>query len=217
MSNPSMELFREVDSIHADIDTPLYCFVSIGSGRQAKGFAEKTLGPFLHHGILRRKAVHDREQNLVHQVLINRSDEGRNFAYFRFDGPENIVDIRPSEWKAGNRQKLNDQIRLATHTYCQRNIAVQKSIERLAQKLVDYRRKRASTSHWEKYVAMPKTETTRHSCTWCNDCQDEDRDRFIEHVKGMHHAKISGDDRYFGQYRAILQNSQIPSIVALSL
>ncbi|KAF2875647.1 acyl transferase/acyl hydrolase/lysophospholipase [Massariosphaeria phaeospora] len=214
-SNPSMELFREIDSTHAEVDCPLHCFVSIGSGKQNRGTADKALRPFSSGGFLRRESVADREKKLVHRVLTERKDQAQSFMYFRFEGPNDLVLVRPSEWKTGARKKIIRRISESTKTYCQRK-DVQKAIMELADELVKYRRRRAATTQWENYVDVPKTETTRHTCKWCRDCDNVDRDRFIEHVKDAHRHKISGDPRYFEQYRAMLRESQVPSLVAMA-
>ncbi|KAF2107386.1 acyl transferase/acyl hydrolase/lysophospholipase [Lophiotrema nucula] len=213
MSNPSMELYREIDSIFAEVQYPLHCFVSIGSGKQRKGRAERTLRPFSPGGFLRRKSVYDREQELVDEVLTRRNEEGQRFNYFRIEGPKDLPDVRPADWKFGSPQRIKNRITRCTKDYCETK-PVTEQIRALARILVDNRRKRAKSSAWAEYVDIPITETSRHTCLWCSVCEDADRDAFIGHVRRAHPSKVR-NVRCLDDYRGILRDSQIPTIVTI--
>ncbi|KAF2269648.1 FabD/lysophospholipase-like protein [Lojkania enalia] len=213
MANPSMELYREVDSIYAETENPLYCFVSIGSGKQRKGIAERTLRQFSPGGVLRRKSAYEREQELVDQVLTKRNDSGQNFYYFRLEGPGDLPNVRPSTWKSNSQQKIVQRITSCTENYF-RTKSIKREIEEIASKLVQYRRLRAKTSAWSTYVDMPITETSRHTCKRCNSCNDADRDMFIDHVRRKHPKEVR-NSRCLDDYRGLLQESQIPTIVTV--
>jgi len=207
-----MELFREIDSIYAETESPLYCFASIGSGKQRKGIAERTLRPF-SPSFMKRKSVYEREQEMVDQVLQKRNAEGQNFWYSRLDGPTDLPDVSPSDCKSSNHTRIIERIEKCTQNYCSTK-AVRMQIEDLADKLIEYRQRRARTQFWGTYVDMAVTETSRHTCKWCSECKDADRDAFIDHVRRTHADKIQ-NTRRLDDYQGILKDTQRPTVVTI--
>jgi hypothetical protein len=194
MANPSMELYREVHSMHPDVDSPIYCFVSIGCGKQKRGGL-----PLL------RPSLYEREQRKVDDVLQSRKRVvGQKFDYFRLNGPADLIDVKPSDWKVeSNRKSITNRIERATKKYLEPP-EVKKEIERLAKVLVDYRRQRARTARWEQFALG-----IEYTCNWCKEPQ-EDRDDLIAHVLKRHkEVKAQFPDKYVG----ILQRSQVRKTV----
>lgn len=203
MLNPAMELYREIGSLHSDVDNPLYCFASIGCGWQ-----EMIVRPFSPGGFLRRRSSYYREQIRVDEVLSSRRNEGHSFQYIRLDGPTGLSEIRPSDLKS---KKTIAKIQQSVTNYCE---VQRENIKQLAKTLVHYRRQRALTARWEKFVHVdiPRKKTSRHTCKMCFEADSTDRaenierDEFIAHIRRKHPEK---DSRFFEDYRKMLQESEV--------
>lgn len=196
MTNPSMELYREVYSMHPDQESPIYCLVSIGCGKQKRSRILPSIN-------MPATSLYKWEQQQVHDVLKSRKKE-EIIEYIRFAGPTDLTDVKPSDWKLeGHKRKTFDRIKTAAARYCDTSEVKQK-IEKIAVQLVKYRRQRARTAHWERFALG-----VRYSCNWCKEPTElVDRDDVIDHVKIKHKDR---DSRFFNEYRKVLKEFKVPT------
>lgn len=199
MTNPSMELYREVCSMHPNQESPIYCLVSIGCGKQKRSRILPSINT-------PATSLFKWEQQQVHGVLKLRKKEGEIIEYIRFDGPD-LADVKLSDWKLeGHKRKTFNRIKTAAERYCD-TFEVKQKIEKIAVQLVKYRRQRARTAHWERFALG-----VRYSCNWCEDSTElVDRDHVIDHVKIKHKDhKVTGS-RFFNEYRKVLEEFRVPT------
>lgn len=89
--------------------------------------------------------VHEQMQRLVFR--------GQRLSYSRFNVKEGMQDIKLDAWKKGrrNRPHTKTQIFRATMKYLEDD-DVQKELEKIAEMLVENRRKRCTTPRWERGI-----------------------------------------------------------------
>ncbi|OCK84953.1 FabD/lysophospholipase-like protein [Lepidopterella palustris CBS 459.81] len=208
MANPSMELYREVHSMHPDHPSPIYCLLSIGCGKQKRS-------RYLPNISMRAASLYNWEQQQVDDVLTARKSQGEDFDYVRFLGPADLADPKPSDWRQdGTRRKTVERIRISTARYCD-NPGVSAQIDATARQLVQYRRQRARTAHWERF-ALGIT----YKCVWCAETGGQgelnDRDDVIDHVQSKHKDLPGIDSHFFGEYRRILEDFRVKVVDSAS-
>ncbi|OCL02723.1 FabD/lysophospholipase-like protein [Glonium stellatum] len=198
MTNPSMELYREVYSMHPDHASPIYCLVSIGCGKQKRSGILSSIN-------MPATSLYKWEQQRVDDVLKSRKKEGEDFEYTRFAGPSDLTDIKPSDWKLeGRKRNTFERIKTATARYCE-NPEVMQNIKELAERLVKYRRQRARTAHWERFALG-----VRYSCNWCEEVVElADRDDVIDHVRSKHSDRMETSSLFFNEYRKVLEQFKV--------
>ena len=200
MTNPSMELYREVYSMHPDQESPIYCLVSIGCGKQKRSRILPSIN-------MPATSLYKWEQQQVHDVLKSRKKDAEIIEYIRFAGPTDLTDAKPSDWKLeGHKRKTFIRIKTAAERYCDTSEVKQK-IKEIAVQLVKYRRQRARTARWERFALG-----VRYTCNWCEDSKElVDRDDVIDHVKIKHKDHEVTGSRFFNEYRKVLEEFRVPT------
>ncbi|KAF2840455.1 FabD/lysophospholipase-like protein [Patellaria atrata CBS 101060] len=201
MTNPAMEMYREIDAMHPMPKrnvSPMYGIVSIGCGSRRSG-------------LIPSKAAtrHDWEQKLVDKKLSLGQGTGHDrYRYIRLDPDTpwmNSIDTAPGI----DAEKTIRLIREATTEYCKRD-DVRVNIESCASLIVQYRHQRARTPQWERFALG-----VRYSCTLCQEVGRDagdlgDRDDFADHLLLQHKAEYP-DTRAFAGKRGLASFRTYPN------
>ena len=196
--NPAEMLYKEVRSMHPDVDKPVRCLVSIGCG-QSK-----------HTHIPANTALSITKNNQDPDVVLREKCRDGELEYFRLCGPPDLSDQKIKDWKASRSGKETFQsLETAVENYV-RDESVRKKMEQCANLLVDRRRARAATPRWGRFALG--------LCYVCSKCETksrtvhfDDADDYIDHLQWIHKGPPPDDVLYF-EYRRLLENSRISTV-----
>ncbi|KAF1982247.1 FabD/lysophospholipase-like protein, partial [Aulographum hederae CBS 113979] len=201
-TNPAIQVYREVRNMHADLENPIDCLVSVGCGR-SKQFRSRFAGVW-------KGDEAEWEPRTVHETLSKKGRKKGEFTYHRIPGPEDMVYVDPTTWRADRkRDEQWKMIEEAVEEYC-RKPEIELIIRDCTKRLVETRQRRANTTSWETF-ALGK----RFLCRICKIEKSgatpplyEDRDDFIDHLIRSHN-KHAPDENHFQEVEGLLdENAQ---------
>ena len=165
--------------------------VSIGSGANAE------LNGSLRFGNLRRYQGFD--ARYVHETMLHNAERKRLIKYTRLNVQEGLDGIALDEWKGKHGSDTLRLIREKTEDYL-RSDDVKRQLAKAARVLVEARRERACTEHWERFC-----HGTEYVCTVPN-CMDSDmvhreRGDLRRHLENVHQLDLSSVETLLDQGR----------------
>ncbi|MCJ1381385.1 hypothetical protein MMC17_004495 [Xylographa soralifera] len=186
LSNPSLELYREVEMLHRQAHYPVDIFLSLGCGntkkspyyvtKRKKGLSTRMSGETL-------MTVSD----AVHELMLKESER---FSYYRLDVREPIG--YSTEEDSDSKESVYhtvERIRTATLQYLRRP-EIQSMITECAESLVERRRQRSETMRWESFALGTryrcKFEGCDHKDSSGNESIFQDRNELTDHLRTYH-------------------------------
>jgi len=178
--NPSLEAYREIKSIHHDVDNPIDVLLSVGCGEMKRS----RLGSMLPGRTISMATWED----MAVEGMINQKSEKKEFHYYRLAGPSVQNDVDDNEWRnetkgTGTYTNLRDQVA----QYCESHST---ELRDCAESLVSLRRRRAETYQWEEFAFGNK-----YQCHLCEEADTstpppefECRADFIDHLRRKHES-----------------------------
>ena len=191
-TNPSSEGYVSVRQASGNGPASV---ISIGSGantvhEMGQGRRSTTTNIARYRQLLQYSGLlRPRTANNVHLEMRHRqSTQGLNF-YNRFNVEVGIAFIRQNLWYGNHGNKTLKYIRKVTESYLSSE-TVKKEITEAARVLVETRRARATTDHWEYFC-----HGVEYVCTMTR-CPDSSkvyrkRDELRRHLEDFHHLDLS--------------------------
>ena len=190
LNNPSVEIFREVLSRHRRLDrtdgeSAISLFLSIGCSNASEDTSSES----------RRKSHSTKFWRLrLEQALSTLSEEAHlrmkvvknamnTFSYYRFDAKAGL----PGVLSDNDASSIRKRIERATNTYLQQE-NVDHELDLCAERLVDLRRERCLTSHWETFALG-----SRYRCRHEKECDLQKKDRVMGRDALLDHLRIDHD------------------------
>jgi hypothetical protein len=195
LSNPTFEIFRDVDLNHRQdqrrkrIHRRIGLLLSIGCTTNSSGHNERKCQS--NKGFRAYSQIHSwaSPQEDVHAAMQSLSKGPDPFDYFRFDAKANLPVLSNEDFSPKKGEPaFSNKIREATLAYLA-DSRVQQEIEDCAQQLVEWRRQRCVTTRWENF-ALGSRFGCRHEDKSCPQQQSktlfESRDQLVEHLRKVH-------------------------------
>lgn len=137
--NPAGEVYREIQDLNAAKGARIHAFLSIGYAKpRRRGSNMDNEAP---HPYAVERTAHDETDD-----MLRRRQEAERFKYNRWVCPT-------SSGHTGDLDKLFHRLEDQTMAYC---ATIQPELRDWADFLVDVRRRRARTTHWETYVGFAR-------------------------------------------------------------
>lgn len=196
--NPAEVLYKEVKSMHPDVDKPVRCLISIGCGQ-----SKHTHSPA-------NSALSITKNRQDPDVVLQKKCLEGELEYFRLCGPLNLSDQKIKDWKTSRNGKETFQsLKAAADNYV-KNESVRKQMEQCAKLLVDRRQARATTPRWGRFAlglcyVCPKCETKSRTVHF------DDADDYIDHLQWIHEGPPPDDVLYY-EYKRLLEHSRISTV-----
>ena len=196
--NPAELLYKEVKSMHPDVDKPVRCLVSIGCGQ-----SKHTHSPA-------NSALSIAKNRQDPDVVLQRKCLEGELEYFRLCGPLDLSDQKIKDWKTSrNGKETFESLKAAADNYV-KNESVRKQIEQCAKLIVDRRQARAATPRWGRFALG--------LCYVCSKCETksrtvhfDDADDYIDHLQWIHEGPPPDDVLYY-EYKRLLEHSRISTV-----
>lgn len=178
--------------------------VSIGSGislsiiRSLRSLRTTTYSGGLDIGRDQRVQFLNKRES---EILTGAAARRDNSYYTRLNVTEGLSDILLDEWKGEKGKDTLKIIREKTENYL-RSVDVREELAEAARVLVNHRRERASTDHWERFC-----HGTEYVCTVinCNDSRSihKERQDLRHHLEVVHHIDSSSIETLLDQGRRL--------------
>jgi hypothetical protein len=200
--NPSLEAYREISSMHyaKDNPNPIYYMLSVGCGEPKLSRRSR---PFSFHNSLALRTSW--EDEAVEQMMQDMSLNAE-FAYCRLSGSNTFPNLEENKWKSDPQgNKTFEEIEQASKTYC---IQQHKRIREAAERLVELRQRRASTSRWEEFAFGYQYVCTicEHDGITSTEAFDHRAD-FVDHLRRRHH-KPPETEEFLPELQRIIYESR---------
>jgi hypothetical protein len=202
-ANPSLEAYREIQSMHSDVNNPIDIMLSIGCGIPKRSLLSNILSG------RNPTAVHN-WQDVAVELMMQEKSKYSEFEYHRLSGPDLPSDLDQSEWRfdfKGEKtfEKTFEKIETLIDDYCGRH---EKDLKACAKALVALRERRAATYQWEGF-AYGYT----YSCKLCEEgCAPPPFDRradFFEHLQRSHDSPPETEE-FLPGLQKIISESRTP-------
>ncbi|MCJ1394988.1 hypothetical protein MMC18_007869 [Xylographa bjoerkii] len=186
LSNPSLELYREVETLHRQAHYPVDIFLSLGCGN-----AEKK--PY--YVMKRKKSLSSSMtgetlttvSDAVHELMLRESER---FSYYRLDVREPTDNTREENLDSKESvYRTVRKIRTAALQYLSRP-EIQGMIIECAESLVERRRQRSETMRWERFALGTRYRCRVQGCDYKGSSGKEfifqDRNELTDHLRTYH-------------------------------
>lgn len=191
VTDPSMEMYKEVRSMHSDVESPVGVLVSIGCGQERRSILRRSL-PGWRTGLTAQRP----EQWVIHSILADK-EETEDLAYHRFEGPSDFLSLDSSDWELGREgNRTFPRLEKAVDDWCNQE-AIKQRIQSCAHNLVTIRQRRAQTTQWERFALgiVYKCQHQQHRDKE-NSPEFDLRDDFIAHLQRDHLAPPPDEKNY---------------------
>ena len=182
-TNPSLEVYREVSTLHDASKRPIRLFLNVGGGISSVKPSRLQSLPFMRAAMYLRSAVSQSEERLISQTLSEKAKQD-DFEYFRIGG---ATQEQVEEFNTRSKKVISAQ---ETFALVQKWVKIrlpefESTLDQCAQQLADCRRERAATAQWERFALGIHYD--------CNFCEKKgwppvscNRNDFIEHLQKKH-------------------------------
>ena len=186
--NPSVEGSRQIEAESGN--TP-GVVVSIGSGANLVSNRNQRFGNF--------RQYEGSDARSLHEIMLYKARGERLIKYTRLNVREGLDGIALDEWKGKHGSDTLRLIREKTEDYLRLD-DVKRQLADFARVLVEARRERACTDHWERFC-----HGTEYVCTVIN-CMDSDtihreRGDLRRHLENVHQLDLSSVETVLDQGR----------------
>jgi Patatin-like phospholipase len=215
LSNPSLEVYREVNMDAAEDDSNQHLpvidsFVSIGCGNSSHDATNTFFqrNEKLGKRVLKLSKALSTSSEDVHYRMQALHDDTEAFSYYRFDaktGLEGLRQLDPSS------ESMHRRIKIATRDYLG-EADVQKQLDDCAGKLVKLRRLRCNTSRWEAFAfgTRYKCKHDDETCDFQRDRRVVDRDELLDHLR-MDHNMPPPDSVHYQEIKTLVERGRTDS------
>lgn len=179
VKDPSMEIYKEVRSMHSDVDSPVEVLVSIGCGLERRQPFRWTL-----RGRRASLTTQNPEQWAIRNIL-GAKKETERLEYHRFEGPDDFLGPDLGDWKLGREgQRTFPRLQKAVDAWCNTD-EIKHRIQACANTLVTIRQRRAQTTQWERFALGIVYKCQQHRDK-AKSPEFDLRDDFIAHLQRDH-------------------------------
>lgn len=200
--NPSLEAYREITSMHADIANPIDVMLSVGCGELKRS----KLGNMIPGR--NANSLANWEDMAVERMMSKKSENKEFRHYYRLAGPSLQNDVDDSEWKLDGKGTFDfTNLRTKVDRYC---LDHESELQACAEALVSMRRRRAETYQWEEFAFGNKYRC--HICEEANetppilDCRAD----FMDHLRRKHESPPETEE-FLPQLQRIVSKSRTTS------
>jgi len=190
VNNPSWLLLNEIGQIQG---SEIKILLSIGSGHPP-GQPPSKLSKLLERTVQGSPAKCALQSDRTHNAILKSGLVNGSTWYGRFDvSTENTDDLWQLEQTLWRKESTTlECIESATKKYLQLP-SVEHSLQQIARKLVECRRKRAETSKWESFAFGVSYVCTDELCT-AKSLMFKNRDDLISHMQRNHRLSSPGPE-----------------------
>lgn len=182
-NNPSLEVYREVNTLHDGSKRSIRLFLSVGGGTPRVKSSRLQSVSFLRPAKYLQSIVSQSEERLISQSLTQKADQD-DFGYYRVDG---ATQDQLEKLNARSKKVISarDMFALVQEGVKSRLPEFEQKLDECAQKLVDCRHERAATAQWERFALG-----IHYDCKYCEKegwpPVSGNRNDFIEHLQKRH-------------------------------
>ncbi|RDW65971.1 hypothetical protein BP6252_09606 [Coleophoma cylindrospora] len=200
--NPSLEAYREINSMHNDIENPILYMFSVGCGepkpsRRSRGFL------FRNSSLVLETSVED----VAVENMMYKKSMSSEFGYCRVTGPDFLPGLNEKECRSDTEGiETFRKIKEAVEECCKKHW---EEIQSCANQLVELRHRRAKTSRWEEFAFGYK-----YVCAICRkesrtpNLPFQHRADFVDHLRQDHDKPPETDD-FLPELQSIISQSRI--------
>jgi hypothetical protein len=205
-NNPAYYIYEELEALHGDKGPEFIISIGTGTSENAKKPSHwynpfhhsrdmfQTISKVLPDIVTDSKKQHEHLERSINRIQRERKKHDSSDIhprYFRFNVPSLGSEIALDEWKADrkksrpNGDKTLRKIENATTTYLA-NEDIKRALQDCAIELVELRRRRAETEHWEEFATHCFYACPSHDN--CGAARFPNREEMRKHALEEHHC-----------------------------